>query len=429
MNIIEIEQLSKKYYIKNKSSPTYFTIKEGFENFSKNFRHYFLKNNDELIEKKKNDYFYALKDVSASFKVGEKIGIIGKNGAGKSTLLKILSRITPPTNGQIKIYGRVAALLEVGTGFHPELTGRENIFLNGALLGMSKVDIKRNFDQIVDFSEVRTFLDVPVKRYSSGMYVRLAFSIAAHLEPDILILDEVLAVGDANFQKKCLKKVSESAESGRTIIFVSHNMGAISQLCNKCLLLEYGEILKYGNTKEVLNFYYGSNEKNSEVIINPKMRSRGGEVIQISSCILYDHSGEVKNHFLIGENLQVKFSVDVFSKNDISFWLIIYNSSGIPVSSAHQRDKNIFQVSEGRLECVFSTIDLWLAPGDYFITAGIFDVNMNFLEWIENCQSFEVYPCFQSGLAFDNRLGLTNQNGIWKIEKTNVISENIEKCS
>ena len=197
-----------------------------------------------------NERFWALRDISFDVKHGEILGIIGRNGAGKSTLLKILSRVTAPTNGIVKIKGRVASLLEVGTGFHPELTGRENIYLNGAILGMTKKEIGMRFDEIVDFAEIETFIDTPVKRYSSGMYVRLAFAVAAHLEPDILIVDEVLAVGDIQFQKKCLGKMENVSKTGKTVLFVSHNMGAILQLCSRCLLLNDAHIAYNGNVRK-----------------------------------------------------------------------------------------------------------------------------------------------------------------------------------
>ena len=201
------------------------------------------------------DWFWALQDVSCEVREGEVLGIIGRNGAGKSTLLKILSRVTTPTRGQITVTGRIASLLEVGTGFHPELTGRENVYLNGAILGMSKEEIRRKFDEIVDFSEVEKFIDTPVKRYSSGMFVRLAFGVAAHLEPEILIVDEVLAVGDAAFQKKCLGKMEAVGKEGRTVLFVSHNMPSIQKLCTRALLLERGGIRLYGDVPDVVNAY------------------------------------------------------------------------------------------------------------------------------------------------------------------------------
>ena len=212
-----------------------------------------------------HEEFWALKDVSFEIKQGEVVGIIGRNGAGKSTLLKILSRITEPTTGRITIAGRVASLLEVGTGFHQELTGRENIFLNGAILGMSQVEIKRKFDEIVAFSEIEKFLDTPVKRYSSGMYVRLAFAVAAHLEPEILIVDEVLAVGDAEFQKKCLGKMQDVSKGGRTVLFVSHNITAVSKLCQKCMLLESGRLKLFGPTDEIIPHYLKSGQQSEGI--------------------------------------------------------------------------------------------------------------------------------------------------------------------
>jgi lipopolysaccharide transport system ATP-binding protein len=203
------------------------------------------------------DRFWALKDVSFEVKHGEVLGIIGKNGAGKSTLLKIMSRVTTPTRGQIKLKGRIASLLEVGTGFHPELTGRENIFLNGAILGMTKDEIRKKFDEIVAFAEIEKFIDTPVKRYSSGMYVRLAFAVAAHLEPEILLVDEVLAVGDASFQKKCLGKMGDVAKEGRTVLFVSHNMTAIQSLCNRCIVLQGGNLQADEQSNKAVKIYMG----------------------------------------------------------------------------------------------------------------------------------------------------------------------------
>src|SRR5256886_3168090 len=211
--------------------------------------------------------FWALKDVSFDVKRGEVVGIIGRNGAGKSTLLKILSRITDPTEGRVKLRGRVASLLEVGTGFHPELTGRENIYLNGAILGMNRAEIRRKFDEIVAFAEIEKFLDTPVKRYSSGMYVRLAFAVAAHLDPEILLIDEVLAVGDAEFQTKCLEKMENVVgKEGRTLIFVSHDMDAICHLCSRCILLRQGEVAKIGNAADVVGAYLGGERDQSPEI-------------------------------------------------------------------------------------------------------------------------------------------------------------------
>ena len=252
--IISVENLSKRYFIGHRRSGD--GLRHVIEDAVRNPLAWLKQKVGE--QGAKSEELWALKDVSFEVKHGEVVGIIGRNGAGKSTLLKILSRITEPTEGRVRLRGRVASLLEVGTGFHAELTGRENIFLNGAILGMTKVEIRRKFDEIVAFSEIEKFLDTPVKRYSSGMYVRLAFAVAAHLEPEILIVDEVLAVGDSAFQKKCLGKMSEVADGGRTVLFVSHNMGAISTLTQRCLLLNSGRIAMDGPVGEGVTAYLNS---------------------------------------------------------------------------------------------------------------------------------------------------------------------------
>lgn len=247
--LIKVQGLGKKYIISHERKENYTALRDVI---SRKARQLTTKN----PKSETKEEFWALKDVNFEIGQGEAVGIIGRNGAGKSTLLKILSRITEPTHGRIELNGRVASLLEVGTGFHPELTGRENIFLNGAILGMSQVEIRKKFDEIVDFSGVEKFLDTPVKRYSSGMYVRLAFAVAAHLEPEILVVDEVLAVGDAEFQKKCLGKMNEvSHQEGRTVLFVSHNMRAIQDLCAKSIFLQNGMVKDIGPTDSVIDHY------------------------------------------------------------------------------------------------------------------------------------------------------------------------------
>src|SRR6187455_1333775 len=256
--VIKSEGLGKKYIIGHQGKAGYKTFREQVGQRVHNFysRTKKLVSGQEVVEGDEVEEFWALKDLNFEIKKGDRVGIIGKNGAGKSTLLKVLSRITEPTTGKVFIKGRVASLLEVGTGFHPELTGRENIFLNGAIMGMSRAEIKRKFDEIVDFSGVEKFLDTPVKRYSSGMYVRLAFSVAAHLEPEILVVDEVLAVGDAEFQKKCLGKMQAvSNNEGRTVLFVSHNMSAIKHLCNRSLFLKQGKFEAIGPSHEIVLLY------------------------------------------------------------------------------------------------------------------------------------------------------------------------------
>jgi|SRR5688572_10854215 len=248
--IIRVENLGKQYTIGAKSEP-YTTLRESLVRAARKPLDMVRRNG-----KAENTKFWALKDVSFDVMPGEVVGIIGRNGAGKSTLLKVLSRITEPTTGRVELYGRVGSLLEVGTGFHPELTGRENIFLNGAILGMRRAEIEKKFDEIVDFAEIEEFLDTPVKRYSSGMYVRLAFAVAAHLEPEILVVDEVLAVGDVQFQRKCIGKMEElNRNEGRTVLFVSHQLGMVSELCNRGIVLRQGNILLSGSASDAINFY------------------------------------------------------------------------------------------------------------------------------------------------------------------------------
>jgi lipopolysaccharide transport system ATP-binding protein len=269
---IKVENLSKSYMVGHKAQPRerYTALRDVIVQNAKSLAR---KTRDmvqgrPIVQGDEVEEFWALKDINFEIKQGDRVGIIGRNGAGKSTLLKILSRITEPTTGRITLNGRVASLLEVGTGFHPELTGRENIFLNGAILGMSRKEIRRKFDEIVEFAEVEKFLDTPVKRYSSGMYVRLAFSVAAHLEPEILIVDEVLAVGDAQFQNKCLGKMEDVATEGRALLFVSHNMAAIRNLCDRCVLLKRGLVLEDSGPGKVIDAYLAtdSSASRSEIV-------------------------------------------------------------------------------------------------------------------------------------------------------------------
>lgn len=272
-SVIRVEALGKKYVIGNNQQERYQSLRDVISTKVKSIFSKPQENNNFTD-------FWALKDINFDIQQGDRVGIIGRNGAGKSTLLKVLSRITEPTTGSIAIKGRIASLLEVGTGFHPELSGRENIFLNGAILGMGRKEIKSKFDEIVDFSEIEKFLDTPVKRYSSGMYVRLAFAVAAHLEPEILIVDEVLAVGDSKFQKKCLGKMGEVSSQGRTILFVSHNTTFVRSLCNKGIWLDKGQVRQTGSTAEVINSYLSSMhdqvfDENSELHNSLNRRGRG----------------------------------------------------------------------------------------------------------------------------------------------------------
>jgi lipopolysaccharide transport system ATP-binding protein len=287
--VLKVENLGKKYIIGHQQRESYTALRDVLAQQARSFGKRLISPFKPGSSGYLKEEFWALKDVSFEVKQGDVVGIIGRNGAGKSTLLKILSRITPPTTGRITLGGRVASLLEVGTGFHPELTGRENIFLNGAILGMSRAEIKRKFDEIVDFAEIEKFLDTPVKRYSSGMYVRLAFAVAAHMEPEILVVDEVLAVGDAAFQKKCLGKMGDVAsKEGRTVLFVSHNMAVIQSLCNMTIYLNQGEIYFIGKTEQTLNFYFSDlqNKAFSTKLKDRKDRQGSGRarVVQFQIC-------------------------------------------------------------------------------------------------------------------------------------------------
>ncbi|MFZ0743846.1 MAG: ABC transporter ATP-binding protein [Terracidiphilus sp.] len=311
--------------------------------------------------------FWALRNVSAQIKHGEVVGIIGSNGAGKSTLLKILSRITIPTEGRISIDGRIASLLEVGTGFHPELTGRENVFLNGAILGMTRTEIIRKFDEIVEFSEIEEFLDTPVKRYSSGMYVRLAFSVAAHLEPDILIVDEVLAVGDTSFQKKCLAKIKSFAESGRTVLFVSHNLDAIRNLCKRVIWMKHGRLYQDGHVDEIIESYYNSiAEESTQSCSNPDYG------IFIQKVKLKNDQGEESNVFLPGDNLVVEISYDAQMRIEKPiFALGVLGINGSCFTSNMLLDGRVpeFLEGEGRIRCTFKSIPL--LPQSYTVKMSI----------------------------------------------------------
>jgi len=344
--VIKIENLSKKYVLSHNREP-YLTLRDTLAN---GFRSITRKISGKDDDFQKNEEFWALKDINLEIKQGEKIGIIGRNGAGKSTLLKILSRITEPTTGTVKIKGRVASLLEVGTGFHPELTGRENIFLNGAILGMKKQEIKSKFDEIVDFSGVEKFLDTPVKRYSSGMYVRLAFAVAAHLEPEILLIDEVLAVGDAEFQKKCLGKMDDVAKQGRTVIFVSHNMAAVRQLCERGMLIENGKAKKIDSVDKVFDLY---NFAASITVSNVDLSKihRRSNIAKFKNFIVDD--------IVLKTFKSAKFKFVIFSSGDI-------NNVSLSISFKDSMGNNLFQLFSEHMGIAFK-----LKKGDNTITLDI----------------------------------------------------------
>lgn len=335
--IIRVENLGKKYVIGHRQEAQQYrtlrdVIADGVKSLGNRLRH-----STDRKQSPASEDFWALKDVSFEVKQGDRVGIIGRNGAGKSTLLKVLSRITEPTTGKVKVNGRVASLLEVGTGFHPELTGRENIFLNGAILGMSKIEIHRKFDEIVAFAEVERFLDTPVKRYSSGMYVRLAFAVAAHLEPEILIIDEVLAVGDAKFQKKCLGKMEEVSGEGRTIIFVSHSMETISRLCNTAILMDSGKIQYSGLTTEVISFYlksdFGTTARRRWDTAN---KVPGNDVVRLLEVNAHNESYITSDSFDIRKPIGITMKYEVLKERFVFTHSInLFNEMGTNILNSH----------------------------------------------------------------------------------------------
>jgi lipopolysaccharide transport system ATP-binding protein len=342
--------------------------------------------------------FWALRDVSFDVQPGEVVGIIGRNGAGKSTLLKILSRITEPTSGEIRVRGRIASLLEVGTGFHPELSGRENIFLNGAILGMTKAEIRAKFDEIVDFAGVEQFIDTPVKRYSSGMYVRLAFAVAAHLEPEILIVDEVLAVGDAEFQKKCLGKMKDVAGHGRTILFVSHNMDAVIRLCGRAILMEQGTIAKVGHTAEVVAGYH-KEEKTQSAVVDLSSLPREGNLrgrVRLVSVEL-EGGGELGWKIPYGQPLGLVFTVEAHEPiRDFELGIGLFSSNGVEVASAlSTHDRIIHLVQSGLHKIAFRYTDLRLVSRQYHFGVGIRS-ELSTEDYIPEAFSLDVVPTAES---------------------------------
>lgn len=371
--IIQVENLSKRYIIghQQQGHNKYVALRDVLANGVKSFWKRFDKSKPALSNKEE---FWALKDVSFEVKRGEVIGVIGRNGAGKSTLLKILSRITEPTTGKVRLKGRVASLLEVGTGFHPELTGRENIYLNGAVLGMKREEINRRFDEIVDFAEIEKFLDTPVKRYSSGMYMRLAFAVAAHLEPEILVVDEVLAVGDMGFQKKCLGKMGDvTTKEGRTVLFVSHNMSAINQLCKVCIWLKNGSIFKQGDCSEVVSNYLAyeqNNEENGVITKNHHYHDRPKGLI-FNKITLLNRDGEGTSNLVFRENLRIFIECEVIEKvKDIRIGIVINSLEGKLITAFHQTEDfkcNLIDLAVGKYTISMET-KLDIPPGTYNIS-------------------------------------------------------------
>ncbi|MGG6269260.1 ABC transporter ATP-binding protein [Leptolyngbya sp. AN03gr2] len=374
--VIQVENLGKRYIINHQQSGNRWnnTFRDVLAQGAKQFAQRLLKPSSHN-QRMSREEFWALKDVSFEVKQGDRVGIIGRNGAGKSTLLKVLSRITEPTRGQVDIWGRVASLLEVGTGFHPELTGRENIYLNGAILGMSKAEISRKFDEIVAFAEVEKFLDTPVKRYSSGMYVRLAFAVAAHLEPEILIVDEVLAVGDVQFQKKCLGKMESVANEGRTILFVSHNISAVRNLCKTAVLMKHGQVERQGEVSEVLQYYIqsGATIKATNELPPPKMKDAPGYAVRVS---LEDEFGEPASSIPVGRPWQVR--VHFVVTKAMPHFIIgmgLCSTEDLPLRTCWSDPCDI---QPGEYQMLFREEKIILGAGRYWIVVGLSTAHQTF---------------------------------------------------
>jgi lipopolysaccharide transport system ATP-binding protein len=395
--VITVENLSKKYLIGHERDNR--IGQESFrELLSRNARRLGrtaleMARGRPIVEGDEVEDFWALKDVSFEVRRGEVMGIIGRNGAGKSTLLKILGRITEPTTGRVTIRGRVASLLEVGTGFHPELTGRENIFLNGAILGMTTREIKAKFDEIVAFAEVERFLDTPVKRFSSGMYVRLAFAVAAHLEPEILVVDEVLAVGDAEFQKKCLGKMSDVASHGRTVLFVSHNMPSVQQLCSSGLMLEGGHVATCGTIDDTIASYIQSLQRAPIQELDSREDREGDGRLRIVDVTMHDGQGKQIKTAICGQPLEVRFhyrSEFGGSTHAIDAAFKLSNSAGVILTCFANVQTGSVRMTlhkKGYLECYWPKVAL--RSGTYISTIFV-SIDGVTSDWVQNAFQLEI---------------------------------------
>ncbi len=396
-NVVKVENLSKLYHLGEKQSNSVRDMVTGF------FRKGTLRKKTE---------FWALRDVNFAVSDGETLGIIGRNGAGKSTLLKILSRITKPTNGKAEIHGRVGSLLEVGTGFHNELTGRENIFLNGAILGMKRIEIEKKFDEIVAFSEIEEFLDTPVKHYSSGMYMRLAFSVAAHLEPEILIVDEVLAVGDTEFQKKCLGKMEEVSKSGRTVLFVSHNLGSLAQICRKGLLLHKGKLVSYGNIQDTVNDYVGLSEASEHFKLEQFDETRG---MHITEAFLSSEDGSRTTEIPYDKDLflELKINIERIKRGSL-LCVALLNKYKQRVFTEHKSFEQLLPRNIGDFHLKFRIPGNFIAPNNYSFLVQIFHPSGEIVHELFDICAFNVIDTGSELSAYTD-YGFVQINSDWQI--------------
>jgi len=404
---INIESISKKYYI-TPNEPYYKTLRESIISIGSG---------------KKKQEFWALRDITFSAEKGETVGIIGENGAGKTTLLKILSKITKPTGGKGRINGRVASLLEVGTGFHPELTGRENIYLNGVILGLKKKEIDINFEKIVEFAGISRFLDTSIKHYSTGMWARLAFSVAAHLEPEILLIDEVLSVGDAEFQRKSLAKMDDLSGSGRTVVFVSHNMPAVRKLCKRCIWLKDGQIKKSGEVNEVINEYLsGYTETMTGTADLTDLETRKGNLnAKFEKIVLSDQYGKITGTFRIKDDIRINLFFEAYEKlRNVKIVVTIHESTGENVTTIFDSDSGfgLTQV-EGKNHVSLILRDIRFCPGTYHITVAlmseILSYTVDYYDDIDYAISFRVENHFISDRNLTRQSGLLLMTPEWQI--------------
>jgi len=437
--VIRVENLGKKYIIGHQKQERYTSLRDVITDKVRSFGQVFSRKDQQ--EDPTHEEFWALKDVSFEIKQGDRVGIIGRNGAGKSTLLKILSRITEPTEGRISIKGRVASLLEVGTGFHPELTGRENIYLNGAILGMGRTEIKKKFDEIVAFAEVEKFLDTPVKRYSSGMYVRLAFAVAAHLESEILVVDEVLAVGDIAFQRKCLQKMEDVTQMDhKTVLFVSHNMEAIKKLCSSAVFLERGNIVLQGTLDNVMELYDKTLNKDNEYIKNEKKATalRVRECVQdsiefygfwIEKIEVTHLKDRTIKKFVTGDSLEIKIK---YISNRVllssSFIVTCRSPDGTKIFELHsspRKDRSSDDIQAGRGTIKLGIPSLLVLGGRYYFDISLARISVERYFTISQAIELLVEPTdvYECGFTFDLKNGLMYVDHSWTIEK------DIEICS
>ncbi len=420
--IISVRNLGKQYRLG--AALAHDSLRDQIAHSLRNITSAFRKNESE--KPTRTNEFWALKDVSFDVKEGDVIGIIGRNGAGKSTLLKILSQITEPTCGEIRVRGRIASLLEVGTGFHPELSGRENIFLNGAILGMKKREIQAKFDEIVEFSEVEKFLDTPVKRYSSGMYVKLAFAVAAHLEPEILVVDEVLAVGDIQFQKKCLGKMADVSRSGRTVLFVSHNLAAVQKLCTRGILLEQGILKHDGETADCIAKYLrGTKEVHGEFlgynVVNDVLERQATDApIRITEIEMFNSEQQPLQHLNTNESFTLRTHYACkgdFARGAVSFMISIKTHLGQEICRLSTMPISGYNIDElgqaGYLD--LKVCNLPLVGGRYLLDVKIFRPAVETILVLPEVVAFEVAPTdvYNSGIGMDQTRGLFVVNHCW----------------